>query len=220
MTEYQRTDFAGFWNRFIALVIDVIVVSFIVFPFALIVGLISPNSILVEVPFDLFTTTTTVSESNVENSSIEKDEVLGLWTNHYKVTESENDKGEKTISRTLVEPITYLSINKTTSSDIEFYIIFIYWILLEASVWQASLGKRIMGLQVVTQDGGRPNIFQCTVRNLLKVLSAIIMFIGFMMAGWTDKKQALHDKIPSLLIIKKSHNKSSQQDANEAGASA
>ena len=47
------TDFGGFWNRFIALVIDIIVVSLIVFPFALVVGLVSPNYILVEVPFDL-----------------------------------------------------------------------------------------------------------------------------------------------------------------------
>lgn len=203
MTEYQRTDFAGFWNRFVALVIDVIIVSFIVFPFAVIVGLISPNSILVEVPFGLFTTTTTISENKLEKSSIEKDDILGLWTNYYKVTAPQKDIGEKTTSRILVDPITYLGINKTTSSDIEFYILFLYWILLEASVWQASLGKKIMGLQVVTQDGGRPNIFQCAARNLLKVLSAIILFIGFMMAGWTDKKQALHDKIPNLLIIKK-----------------
>ena len=203
MTEYQRTDFAGFWNRFLALVIDIIVVSFIVFPFALIIGLISPKSILVEVPFDLFTTTTTISEKNHESSSIEKEEVLGLWVNHYKVTESENEKGEKSTSRDLVEPITYLSIKKTTSGDIEFYVIFLYWIILESSVWQASFGKKIMGLKVVTQDGGKPNMFQCTARNLLKILSAIIMFIGFMMAGWTDKKQALHDKIPGLLIIKK-----------------
>ena len=220
MIEYQRNDFAGFWNRLIALVIDVIVVSFIVFPFALIIGLISPNSILVEVPFDLFTTTTTISEDDHKNISIEKDEVFGLWTNFYEVTETVSDEGENSTSRILIEPVTKLSIEKTTSSDIEFYVIFLYWIILEASVWQASLGKKIMGIQVVTRDGGRPNIFQCTARNLLKILSAIIIFIGFMMAGWTDKKQALHDKIPSLLVIKKSHNKSRQRDASEAVASA
>ncbi|NRB39785.1 MAG: RDD family protein [Pseudomonadales bacterium] len=219
MIDYKRKDFAGFWNRFIALIIDVIVVSFIVFPFALFIGLISPNLILVEVPFGVFTTTTTISDSNDKNISIEKDDVLGLWTNFYQISESVDDEGEKTTSRNLIDSVTKMSIEKTTSSDIEFYVIFIYWILLEASVWQASLGKKIMGLQVVTVDGGRPNIFQCTARNLFKILSAIIMFIGFMMAGWTDKKQALHDKIPGLLIIKKSHSPSSQQDESRVGAS-
>ena len=206
MMEFDRSHFAGFWKRFVAFVLDVIIVSLIVFPFALIIGLISPKSILVEVPFGLFTTTTTISDSDDENIAIQRDEVLGLWTNYYKVTETKNDEGEKSTSRQLVDPISYLSIHKTTSSDIEFYIIFIYWVLLEASIWQASLGKKIMGIKVVTEDGGRPNIYQCIARNLLKLLSGIIMFIGFLMAGWTDKKQALHDKIPSLLIINNSHN--------------
>lgn len=217
MTEYPRASFAGFWERFIAFIIDVLIVSLIVFPFALAIGLKFPNAILVEVPFDLFTTTTIVSENETEKSTIEKDDVLGLWTNFYKVEESEDDFGDKTTLRTLVDPTSHKSIHKTTSSDIEFYIIFIYWILLEASIWQGSLGKRIMGLQVVTQDGGKPNVFQCAARNLLKILSGLILFIGFFMAGWTDKKQALHDKIPNLLVIKK-HKKLSADNASEASS--
>ena len=210
MTEYQRKTFAGFWLRFIAFIIDVTVVTLIVFPFALIIGLVAPKLILVEVPFGLFTTTTTVSEAEGNQPKIEKDEVLGLWTNYYKlkevvVTEDEGEfklKGEVSFNRVLIEPEMKNEITKTTSSNIESYIIFLYWILLEASVWQASLGKKIMGLKVVTKDGGRPNLWQCASRNLLKVLSAIILFIGFFMAGWTDNKQALHDKISGMLVIK------------------
>ena len=134
MKQYDRSDFAGFWTRFIAFVLDVIIVSIIVFPFALVLGLIAPNSILVEVPFDLFTTTTTISELSDDKNSIEKYDVLGLLTNYYEIVSSEDANGEESISRNLIEPIKYLSINKTTSSDIEFYIIFIYWIIFEASV--------------------------------------------------------------------------------------
>lgn len=221
MTEFNSSDFAGFSKRFAAFVIDIMIVSFIVFPFALMIGLISPNSIVVEVPLGLFTTSTTISENSDNNTSIEKEEVLGLWTNYYQITETKNDEGETSTSRELVEPVTHLRINKkTTSSDIEFCIIFIYWILLEASVWQASLGKKIMGILVVTQDGGRPDIFQCMARNLFKLLSIIILFIGFLMAAWTDKKQALHDKIPNLLIINGSHNRLREQDVGEADGSA
>ena len=204
MKEYDRSDFAGFWTRFIAFILDVIFVSIIVFPFALVLGIIAPNSILVEVPFDLFTTTTTIFEVSDDKNSIEKDEVLGLLTNYYKIVVSEESNGEESISRNLIEPIKYLSINKTTSSDIEFYVIFIYWIIFEASIWQASIGKKIMGLKVVNKSGGKPNIFQCISRNLLKILSGMIIFVGFMMAGWTNKKQALHDIFHDLLVVKDS----------------
>lgn len=208
MTEFQREHFAGFWLRFVALIIDLLVVTLIVFPFALIIGLIAPKYMLVEVPFGLFTTTTTVSEARDNQPKIEKDEVLGLWTNYYKLKEivvTEGDaefKGEVTFNRVLIEPEMKNEITKTTSSRIESYVIFLYWIFLEASIWQASLGKRIMGLKVVNKDGDRPTLLQSANRNLLKVLSGIILFIGFLMAGWTDKKQALHDKIPNMLVIK------------------
>jgi uncharacterized RDD family membrane protein YckC len=220
MIEYQRSQFAGFWIRFAALVIDVIVVSIIVFPFAFLIGLVAPNSLLVEVPFDLFTTTTTLSEDDEAKVSIEKDDVLGIWTNYYQVTESLDDNGDTSTSRILIDPVTELGIEKTTSDDIETFVIFVYWILLEASAWQASLGKRIFGIKVVTQDGGKPDIFQCTARNLLKILSALILCIGFMMAGWTDRKQALHDKITRLLVVKQSALQSDQQKPAETDATA
>lgn len=213
METVSEVRYAGFWNRFVAFIIDTLVVSIIVFPFALGIGLISPNLILVEVPFGLFTTTETIreeSETSKEHAdgstsivqvSIVKEEVLGLWENYYKVQKTKS-KGETESTRSLIEPSNEYEIDKTTSSDIEFYVIFLYWIILEGSIWQASLGKRIMGLKVTTSDGSRPSIFQAMARNLLKMLSGIIIFIGFMMAGWTSKKQALHDMIPGMLVIK------------------
>ena len=203
MTEFQRDMFAGFWLRFVAFIIDITVVRLLVFPFAILLGLVAPKFILVEVPFGLFTTTTTVSEVNNSRPAIEKDDVLGLWTYYYKLQEnSVKVDDEVKFSRVLIESEMQNEIKKTTSGDIESYVIFLYWILLEASIWQASVGKRIMGLKVVTDTGEKPDLAQCAARNLLKILSGITLFIGFFMAGWTDKKQALHDKIPSMLIIK------------------
>ena len=203
MTEFQRDMFAGFWLRFVAFIIDITVVRLLVFPFAILLGLVAPKFILVEVPFGLFTTTTTVSEVNNSRPAIEKDDVLGLWTYYYKLQEnSVKVDDEVKFSRVLIESEMQNEIKKTTSGDIESYVIFLYWILLEASIWQASVGKKIMGLKVVTDTGEKPDLAQCAARNLLKILSGITLFIGFFMAGWTDKKQALHDKIPSMLIIK------------------
>jgi len=213
MANEQEFNYAGFWNRFIALIIDMLVVSLLVFPFAFVIGMIAPESFLVEVPFGLFTSTETVSQSpdtvvkhadgstSVVEKSIQRDRVIGMWTNYYAVKLTRTDgKTEKT--RTLIDPKTRLAIKKTTSGDIEFIVIFIYWILLEASVWQASVGKKMMRLKVVNLDGSRPNVFQSAARNLLKVLSGITLFIGFMMAGWTSRKQALHDMAAQMLVIK------------------
>ena len=208
----QAIIFAGFWKRLLALIIDAITVSFIVLPFALIIGLISPNALLVEVPFELFTTTETLSQkpeiieehadgsTSVVEISIVKENVLGLFENYYsvKTTKSHN---EIESTKTLISKDNELEITKTTSSDIEFYVLFIYWIVFESSVWQASLGKKILGIKVTTITGNRPTIFQAIARNLLKILSGITLFIGFMMAGWTSNKQALHDKISNMLVI-------------------
>ncbi len=204
MTDYQRDNFAGFWLRFVAFIIDLLVVALIVFPFAAIIGLVAPKYILVEVPFGLFTTTTVVSEAQGEQPKIEKDDVLGLWTNYYKLKEASSKDGKVVFNRVLIEPEMKNEIRKTTSSNIESYVIFLYWILMEASIWQASVGKRMMGLKVVNSEGGKPSWLEAAARNVLKVLSGVILFIGFFMAGWTDKKQALHDKISGMLVVKES----------------
>ena len=204
MTDYQRDNFAGFWLRFVAFIIDLLVVALIVFPFAAIIGLVAPKYILVEVPFGLFTTTTVVSEAQGEQPKIEKDDVLGLWTNYYKLKEASSKDGKVVFNRVLIEPEMKNEIRKTTSSNIESYVIFLYWILMEASIWQASVGKRMMGLKVVNSEGDKPSWPEAAARNVLKVLSGVILFIGFFMAGWTDKKQALHDKISGMLVVKES----------------
>jgi uncharacterized RDD family membrane protein YckC len=59
----------------------------------------------------------------------------------------------------------------------------------------------IFGMQVVDRDGQRLSLPTAIGRNLLKSLSAAILFIGFMMAGWTRRKQALHDKIMNCFVV-------------------
>ena len=222
MNTNQQHQFAGFWLRFIAVIIDKLIIALIIFPFALLLGFMSPNMIKVEVPFNLFTTSEVLSETKetVENpdgsSSIittqrMTENVLGFLEYHYKKTiESTNKvknsritvKAKKT-SITMVDPETQLPVQRTSSSDIEFIALFLYWILMEASLYQGSIGKLSMGLKVVNAEGKRPTLPQAISRNLLKVLSGIILFIGFMMAGWTANKQALHDKITNMQVVKK-----------------
>jgi uncharacterized RDD family membrane protein YckC len=187
MTNENKLIYAGFWNRLAALIIDSGIISIIVFPFALIIGLMSPASIMVEAPFNLFTTTTIVKQygrtieenfdgsTNVVQQHLEKQSVFGLWEYYYKVRTSKSNGNSQT-STMLVDPSSQMVINKTSSSDIELLVIFIYWILLEASMYQGSIGKKIMGLKVVTASGGKPTLLDATSRNLLKILSVITFF--------------------------------------------
>jgi uncharacterized RDD family membrane protein YckC len=78
----------------------------------------------------------------------------------------------------------------------------LYCAFSESSRWHATLGKRVLGLQVLTSAGGQLSFGQATVRHFMKFLSLFTGTVGFMMAGWTKRRQALHD-IPSDCIVVK-----------------
>ena len=78
----------------------------------------------------------------------------------------------------------------------------LYCALTESSMWRATLGKRLLGLQVMTIAGGRVSFGQATVRHFMKFLSFFCLMIGFMMAGWTKRRQALHDIPTDCLVIR------------------
>jgi len=76
----------------------------------------------------------------------------------------------------------------------------LYCAFMESSSWRATLGKRWMGLQVVNADGGQVSFGQATVRHFMKFLSLFSAGVGFLMAAWTKRRQALHD-IPADCIV-------------------
>ena len=79
----------------------------------------------------------------------------------------------------------------------------LYYALLESSAWQATLGKKALGLEVTDMEGRRISFGRATGRFFAKIISSIILFMGFIMAGFTEKKQALHDMIAGTLVIRK-----------------
>jgi serine/threonine protein kinase len=78
-----------------------------------------------------------------------------------------------------------------------------YFVILESSFLKATLGKRLIGLRVVNYEGQRISIKQANQRYWGKLLSTLTLYIGFMLAGWTKKKQALHDLLAGTMIIKR-----------------
>lgn len=79
----------------------------------------------------------------------------------------------------------------------------LYFALLESGEKQATWGKRITGIYVTDTDGKRLPFARASGRAFAKFLSYATIYIGFMMAGWTRKKQALHDFIAGTLVVKR-----------------
>jgi uncharacterized RDD family membrane protein YckC len=77
----------------------------------------------------------------------------------------------------------------------------LYEALMTSSEWQATLGKRALNIVVVGMDGGRITFWRATARHFLKYVSGFILFIGYIMAAFTEKKQALHDMMAETLVI-------------------
>ncbi len=77
----------------------------------------------------------------------------------------------------------------------------LYFTFLESSSKQATLGKMILGLKVTDHSYQRISVGRALGRTLSKYISALILLIGYIMAGFTDRKQALHDMIAGTYVI-------------------
>ncbi len=78
----------------------------------------------------------------------------------------------------------------------------IYYAALESSSWQATLGKKILGLKVTDLAGNRISFARASGRFFGMILSSMILGIGFLMAGFTARKQALHDILAGCLVLR------------------
>ncbi|WP_338241012.1 RDD family protein [Aurantiacibacter hainanensis] len=87
-------------------------------------------------------------------------------------------------------------------SLLNFIIGIAYFAGLESSSWQATVGKKVLGLVVVDDGGNRISFLRGVGRYLAKILSALILLIGYIMVAFTAKKQGLHDMLASTLVIK------------------
>lgn len=151
-----RVDYAGFWLRFVAFIIDAIILglvgTFVTLPFM--------------VPFGL----------------------RGVLRGHGAMAPEDFFPMMGTVLR---------------ASLIRTVLNYLYYALMESSAWQATLGKKALGLYVTDMTGRRISFGRATGRFFGKIISAMILFIGFIMAGFTEKKQALHDMMAGCLVLRK-----------------
>jgi uncharacterized RDD family membrane protein YckC len=80
----------------------------------------------------------------------------------------------------------------------------IYHAVLESSEQQASFGKLAMNIRVTDIEGRRISFLRASVRHFGKILSSLLLLIGYIMIAFTARKQGLHDLIASCLVVNRS----------------
>ena len=92
---------------------------------------------------------------------------------------------------------------KDASNAIGLIISWLYFAFMEYK-YGATFGKQALELKVTDINGGPVTFLQATGRFFGRFLSLITLYIGFIMAGFTKKKQALHDIVSDCLVVKNS----------------
>jgi len=79
----------------------------------------------------------------------------------------------------------------------------LYFALMESSGQQGTLGKMTLGIKVTDMNGNRITFGRATGRYFSKIISSLTLGIGYIIAGFTQQKQALHDIIAGCLVVNK-----------------
>jgi uncharacterized RDD family membrane protein YckC len=105
--------------------------------------------------------------------------------------------------------LTYVEILKAVAIVfgllLTYFIIFaLYYCSFEVSKLQATPGKYIVGIKVTDLNGEKITLKRSLIRRVSALLSSLTIFIGYLMAAFTKKKQTLHDKLAHTLVVNKS----------------
>ncbi len=157
-----RVEYAGFWLRFLAFLIDNAVMGI--------------GFVLILIPLIFLTG-------------------LGGFISEIHPDEDMNDVGIFMLIGLLFLAATF-----------SLLLTWLYHALMESSEWQATLGKRVLGLVVTDMAGRRVSFGRATGRHFAKIITNMVpAFIGYIMAGFTERKQALHDMIAGCLVLRRNN---------------
>jgi uncharacterized RDD family membrane protein YckC len=80
----------------------------------------------------------------------------------------------------------------------------LYYAYLESGERQGTWGKQVLGVYVTDLLGARIGFGQASGRFFARIVTHMIpLSLGFIMAGFTERKQALHDMIASCLVLRR-----------------
>ncbi len=155
-----RVEYAGFWLRFLALIIDNVVMGI--------------GFVLVLIPLIFLTGLGSLLSQIHPDQELDDAGIFFIF-------------GAIFLAATLSLVLTWL-----------------YHALMESSEWQATLGKKALGLVVTDMAGRRVSFGRATGRHFSKIITNMVpALIGYIMAGFTEKKQALHDMMAGCLVLRR-----------------
>lgn len=79
----------------------------------------------------------------------------------------------------------------------------LYYALFESSHLQATIGKHLLHIKVTDMQGARATFARATGRHFGKILSGVILAIGYLMVAFTKRKQGLHDILAKTLVVRR-----------------
>ena len=79
---------------------------------------------------------------------------------------------------------------------------FLYWVILQGSKSEATLGQRAMGIRVIKLNGGRVGMGLAALRFLANYLNILSLFVGYLMYFFTDKHQCIHDYVANVAVVR------------------
>ena len=91
----------------------------------------------------------------------------------------------------------------TLGSIVGIILNWLYFAIMESSSKQGTLGKMALGIKVTDLSGDAISFGRATGRYFGKIISTIIILVGYLMVAFTAKKQALHDMMAGCLVVNK-----------------
>lgn len=178
-TEPIRIEYAGFWKRFLAAIIDGIILNIAGWIIILVAGIGNLGA-------------------------------LRTLSRNSQIDDPASQAAAKTAALAMFSEVGIICLVLLCLS-------MLYFSLMESSAKQATLGKLALSLKVTDVNGNRLTFGRALGRNLGKFISSLILYIGYIMAAFTQKKQALHDMMAGTLVLSSS-NAVSPQIAQQAYA--
>lgn len=92
--------------------------------------------------------------------------------------------------------------NQVVSFGLSLLVGILYYVVYQAFAGQ-TLGKRALGVKVLTVEGSSPSAITFFLREIIgKTVSGVILAIGYLMILWDGKRQGLHDKIAGTVVVR------------------
>ena len=149
----------------------------------------------------------TQASTHHDDATIPKVSYAGFW---WRTLTAVIDIFIVWVAAVVVAPIAFSMPDTSTADEISdvasslgMLLNWLYFTIFESSSWQATPGKKMLGLYVTDERQQRLSFGRANGRYWSKSISTLVLGIGFLMVGFTKRKQGLHDKIAKTLVSRR-----------------